>query len=479
MKKFFLIVIMVMSVFLQGCIDVKLDVGQSIVPPKNKIIPIRGTWKVEKYKIANEKVEKAQINEWIGKSAIFHGDYAIFADEISEEPEYKIKSVDAKEYFLYTHKVSDKDLKIKNKKIEIISITSKEKHFYDFIKIDEYTLIVYIDHVFYYLEKISDTTNQVLIDNKNKMNQNGKDLQTKEPDILRSGVLIGLRTDVVDNTKENEIYRTLWIATKNRKKYPVLEMVNLIVPRKSGFWMIGENRELHDHKVKDQLFAIPIEKNEKPSYEEQEKVNKDIYRKIKFVGNDYVALEYQNKMKNFQVLLIDHIQGSEGIKLSDVVGKHGKEIYLQSAQGYLNATRKQKELYEINEENFSLVRRNGHWILKGKINVGEYEPLEFNINMFPPYKMVHYDELHVSWNEIKGRVPEAIDAYTSPNKDFAAIVTHEEIYIYLIENKKLALKPMEKIKLQEGEKVVMAEWATAGYVEKWENTLYQIGSPSE
>ncbi|WP_053956784.1 hypothetical protein [Inediibacterium massiliense] len=471
MKKTFLILMMIMSIFLQGCIDVKLDVGQSIVPPKNKRIPVGGTWKVEKYKIVDEKVQQAQVNEWIGKTAIFHEHYAVFADEISEAPEYKMKNVDAKEYFLYTHKISEKELNVQNKRIEIISISSKEKHFYDFIKIDEHRLIVYIDHVFYYLEKVSDTTNQIFVKDKNKINRDNIDLQTKEPDILSSGVLIGLRKDVLDPTKENEVYRTLWIAAQNRKMHSILEMPHLIVPRKSGFWMIGENRKFYDDKVRDQLFSIPLEKTEEPPYDEEEDINQDIYRKIKFVGNDYVALEYQNDTKKFQVLLIDHIQGSKGIKLSDVVGEHGKEVYTQSAQSYLNFSWKPKEHYEMNEENFSLARRNGHWILKGKINTKKDESLEFNINMFPPYKMVHYDELHVSWNEIKGRVPEAIDAYTSPNKDFAVIITNEEIYVYMIENKTLALKPTEKIKLQEGEKVVMAEWATASYVEKWENTF--------
>ena len=85
-------------------------------------------------------------------------------------------------------------------------------------------------------------------------------------------------------------------------------------------------------------------------------------------------------------------------------------------------------------------------------------------------KIVNYDELSVSWSSIKANIPEAIDAFTAPNNDMALIVTKNQIYVYAIVNSKLGDKPIKKISIEEGETVVMAEWATADFVSKWEKS---------
>lgn len=111
------------------------------------------------------------------------------------------------------------------------------------------------------------------------------------------------------------------------------------------------------------------------------------------------------------------------------------------------------------------------WIFKGRVNYIEnssYLYRDFNINILPTKELISFDELLVPWKEIKSKVPEALDAFTSPNEDIAVILTYGYILIYRIDNGTLSDEPIERIKLNSGEKVVMAEWALGKYSLLWE-----------
>ncbi|QXM06177.1 hypothetical protein [Crassaminicella indica] len=483
MKKrmIFWIPLLICIIFLQGCMDIKLDIGESIQAPKNQRIPIKGTWKIEKYKIKKYSKDKEQINYLVGKVVVFSKESVVFGDEICEKPEYKVKNVDAKDYFLYTHKAVAKDLGIQSEKIEVISITSKNQYFYDFIRINDHQLIVCVEDVFYYLSKISDATNQDQIDKY--LQEKDATKEEKELKFLSSGVLIGLASS--KNTNEGDFYRTLWIAAENRNLYPIVEIKDLFLPRKSGFWIVGKNRFMKRGYIKDEIFAYPLESNIKKETlesideqegDEKENIKENMIREIVFVGNDYIATAYGKNIKNLsglQMLLVDNVKKS--IKISELAGDEGKDAFFYSAQGCLSKLSKSEvsKLYKPMEEDFTLSRRNGHWIMKGRLYYkGKKEKfLSFNINMIPPKKIVHYDNLYISWNEVKEREPKALDIFTSPNKDIAIVITKEAIYVYSIKNNKLSNKYIKKVELKEDERVVMAEWATGSYVKRWNNTV--------
>ncbi|OGO81877.1 MAG: hypothetical protein A2Y21_09755 [Clostridiales bacterium GWC2_40_7] len=133
-----------------------------------------------------------------------------------------------------------------------------------------------------------------------------------------------------------------------------------------------------------------------------------------------------------------------------------------------------KIIEEDQEQNFALFRKTGHWFFKGRVSLEPGEPMDFvdfNINHIPPADMVAYDILHIPWTNIKDRVPLAIDAYTSPNRDLAIILTRNTVLLYAMENGERAQEPLNKLDIPEGSMVIMAEWATADYVEYWEKSF--------
>ena len=94
---------------------------------------------------------------------------------------------------------------------------------------------------------------------------------------------------------------------------------------------------------------------------------------------------------------------------------------------------------------------------------------ESDTNVIPSSKLLMYDSLSVPWSSIKDKVPDAVDAFTSPNKDIAVIVCNSKIEIYSILNGKLSDKPItNNISIDTGASVVMAEWGENQYTDTWE-----------
>lgn len=216
-------------------------------------------------------------------------------------------------------------------------------------------------------------------------------------------------------------------------------------------------------------------------------------RIINYVGNDYVAVENVADGKWFrsgqtwidnqlQVLPVDKVSVPEGVKLSDLLGNNGLTA-LGSARAQALRTLSNEGITAFDEDkferNFGLNRKNGHWYLRGRIDYQNGDKpgyMDFNVNLIPPAKLIFYDTLCLNWQDIKDRVPDAVDAYTSPNRDIALIITKTKLDVYAINGGLLDSEPLAKIGLKDGESVIMAEWATGAYVDNWEKAFLANGA---
>ena len=73
--------------------------------------------------------------------------------------------------------------------------------------------------------------------------------------------------------------------------------------------------------------------------------------------------------------------------------------------------------------------------------------MDYDINLIPPARLVFYDMLSIPWTVIKDKVPGASDAFTSPNGDYAIVVTGSWVLVYTIEADVLSRVPVQKINL--------------------------------
>lgn len=512
MKKITLVCMIIVGVIiLTSCNFNSIESAEKIAAPANNLPPVSGKWVIDGFKSDTVSgISNEQAKGLVGKESLFHEKVVVLGDDFCLEPSYKIKNVDTKDYLLYQYKVDPEYLGITNDKIQIITIASNDQFFHEFIKENDDEMIVNIDGVFYYMKKVSDNVNEDDINKYLKKEQFAVvSAAIENTETLRSGILLGLRYYEEDKSGDTEgqwKYRTVWVCSRNKYVDKLYETEDLFVPRKNGFWKVGVNREVTDEKVNDVIYARPYTqlvttaKNSQANIDNKSTAEDGVKttdeapqenmgnseKTILYVGNNYMSTEVTElspkEKKVLKVLPIDGIDSAKPIKISDVVGDSGKSALKEGASRYFSNDLKNRSNYiSINpdEENFGLFRRNGHWVMKGRVNFDDGEKnaySDFDIKVVPPKAIVNYDEFPIPWSAIKLRVPEAVDAYFSPNNDIVIIITNNNILVYTLGNGELSKTPIGKTSLKNGEKVVMSEWATGKYIYIWEEEFLKNGA---
>lgn len=503
MKKILsLFILLIVLINFTACNDVDLSTTSRVAPPKIAI-PVQGIWKVESYAFsAMSKMIEEEAKEWIGKKASFDEHKIVLPDDNCEKPEFKIKSVDTKTYLYSNYKSSMENLNINQSEIKIITITSNKNYFRDIIKIDERRIIIIKNGVFFFLSK-QPYENKISIDDI----ENGKKLAYSKLEPYtrgnQSGLLLGLKYYKTVDYKlpyinENKtilepVYRTLWI-NYDGKVETISELPFLFVPRRTGFWKLQVSREITNNYGMDFLLAAPIGKEMKSVDIKVRNTDSYDLKSINFVGNDYVCYErdiesgaigykQSNASHSLEVVPLDTIYTGSEVPLvaSKVLGEKGIEGLNSGAKSYLRTIKElDKDLLNDTPSptNFGVFRKNGKWLLRGRLNysspVVKNEYVDFNVPIEAPENLVNYDSLFPSWEVIKQKVPSALDAYTSPNKDIVVVLTNSKLLVYAIKNNILGEAPLKELQLKNSEVSVMAQWATDDYVEIWSEEVKKL-----
>ncbi|MBW9157436.1 hypothetical protein [Clostridium tagluense] len=499
MKKILsLFILVLVLISFTGCNDVDLSTTSRVIPPK-VAIPVHGIWKVESYAFsAMSKMGEEGAKAWIGKKAYFNEQKIVLPDDNCEKPEFKIKSVDTNTYLYNNYKSSMKSMNINQSEMKIITITSNKNYFRDIIKIDDSRIIIIKDGVFFFLSKQS---------NENKISvediENGKKLSYRKLEPYtkgnQSGLLLGLKyyknvdykLPYVNENKTilEPVYRTLWISYDGSVE-PISELPFLFVPRRTGFWKLQVSREITDNYGVDSLLAAPVGKEIKKTGIKVRNADFYDFKSINFVGNDYVCYERDiesdkqlNASHLLEVVPLDTIYtGSEvPIVASKVLGEKGIEGLNSGAKSYLRTIlKKDKDIVTDTPlpTSFGIFRKNGKWLLRGRLNFSEptvkNEYADFNVPIEAPENLVNYDSLFPSWEVIKQKVPNALDAYTSPNKDIVVVLTNSKLAVYAIKDNILGAVPLKELQLKNSEVSVMAQWATDDYVKIWSEDVKKV-----
>ncbi|WDC83222.1 hypothetical protein PL321_10500 [Caloramator sp. mosi_1] len=89
-----------------------------------------------------------------------------------------------------------------------------------------------------------------------------------------------------------------------------------------------------------------------------------------------------------------------------------------------------------------------------------------------------YDKLCISFKDIKEKIPQAIDAYSSPNRDIVVVVLPKTIEFYKIKNQRLSEK-IGEIKTGKNDKIIMLEWAEGSFSQVWRENFIKNNSAEE
>ena len=476
MKKITLFIIIIFLFCFSGCSDLS-DSTQKVVPPKNNQIPVSGKWIVENVNSQDKNTTEKIKNEWIGKTVQISDDFISFGNYILKNPEYIIRNVDKEKYLLYNYESIPKDLKINKSQINVITAASSDKFFCDIIKLNDNELVLEVYDYDFYLKKVSDKTDDINSNSKSLQDIGSIDFENESKDkVTRSGLFLGLKS----SSQGEYSYRTLWIASRNKTIRPILETSGIFFPRRNGFYKISVNNE----KINGVTYNIISANNvlSAPDNTNLDTVNglSTEQSVINYIGNDFICLETDTSntlVKNINIVPVDSLPAIKPVNIADLSGSDGTaavSISMKKLMDSLNIKSNDVLNKKSAGDSIGVYRKMGHWFYKGRlfyIKDAKITYSDYDINIVPPQKLIFYDELSIPWTEIKDKIPDAEDAYVSPNRDIAVILTNNKIYVYSINKGKLSNNPLKKIDLKKGETAVMAEWATGEYADNWEKTF--------
>lgn len=139
-----------------------------------------------------------------------------------------------------------------------------------------------------------------------------------------------------------------------------------------------------------------------------------------------------------------------------------------------------KEGTALDMTSLSLTRKNGKWVIlipvfstyyhsgngSSYFTPKEYIPYECSL----PKEITSYDTLCMDWKTVKGKIPAATDAMSSPKSDLLVVFTDKEMLVFAGPVFNFA-KPNLRVPMNKHEKVISNQWTTGKYVQKWNDIL--------
>lgn len=304
---------------------------------------------------------------------------------------------------------------------------------------------------------------------------------------LSSAVLIGFRAD--EQSEGAHSYRTVLAAPIEGKLQAAAEGTGILVPYKQEFWKIEPMVKTTETGSYSYLTIHPAKQSLKAAvFKEDSKAKITYSEKLLYAGNKYVAVEDQEAVENgnftirYNRLWVREFKQMNGGKRTLV--SEGKDdaqhmtigdVLGADAEQWLDRERNSgKQLADkegLSGDNWSIVRQNGKWvaqIAEANEGIGQ-DGLAYSMRNVPfevPDSVVSFDHLCCTLEEVQTIQPAAVDAYSSPKSDMIAVVTDRQIIFYPYSNR-IIDKPLLTVNRADNEHIVMMQWATDKYIQKW------------
>ncbi|MCF0148080.1 MAG: hypothetical protein HUJ77_06735 [Clostridium sp.] len=474
-KKILSLIIILIFTFNIGCSKVNGKDTQSIKAPDNENLTIKGTWKIKDINIVDDEIENKDeiLSQKDSLISISSSKISIF-NKAYQFPNFKLKVVNGSYVLSYELNLMLKDIIEPSDKVDIISLIDSNNLIGEFIITNNDNGYLFYSGLLLKLVR-EDINPRHIEDSINKIEAEVID----EDYNSNVGVMLALKT----SSKESEngvfhdsSYRTLWISFKDNKIEPILEKSNIIFPRLNGIWTI-EKKEINEEGIYNEYFiAKPIDGREDMKIGSGTSVS--LYKDVNFISNDYISIErFEEDEFNYlapiyRTIPIDNINSYQGLSINEIYSTEVKEKYERDFNDAFNSLSLEKQNSLINKvdyTNFTIKRIEGKWALVGRIISKDpnEKGVDFKLSINPNKKILNYDTLLIPWKDLKGRFPFIEDAYTSPTGRIAIIIFNNKLFVYELEEGSIKGNSLISIDLNEGERVIMSEWATGSYVDTW------------
>ncbi|WP_040949157.1 hypothetical protein [Gorillibacterium massiliense] len=285
----------------------------------------------------------------------------------------------------------------------------------------------------------------------------------KTPDI-RSVLMLGLRSDAKSSSPA---YRTLVIAEQEGKMKTVAEGGGILMPYGQQFWRITSNENalgtgaaLQARRIDADSASVSASAVNAVSAANTVVEPTVVSQALLFAGNRYLTLEEKDQSANqgsqIHTRTVDlkayaaSTTGATGFHLDEVAGITGTSALAD----------------------WMLFRKEGRWqVAEESSGGGIFSPSGKEFSLIPailPESLTAYDSLNLTWEQVLKLEPDAKDAVSSPDKDMLAVLTTDKVVIYTFPSEKdNTAKKLLTVDKSNLESLVMSEWATEKYADKW------------
>ncbi len=272
-------------------------------------------------------------------------------------------------------------------------------------------------------------------------------------------------------------YRTLFINFKEQEN-PILETKELYFLKDGQIWNAGVVRCLYEKKwLEDLIYVAPMTQEpflQKADYNRMRVSNGTDTTIINYLSKNLMSVSFATEgvdpglMHNWAyaklaVLPTENMQNlyEYNVLISEVLGEEGKKIMLEeSNKAYLRSKNNDRLMQYSDEANWGMIHRNGEVSLIGRLDYNS----EVGKGYFEDYTipleattLLENTKLAPSWEAVKQKVGNAVDAVSSPDKKALVVITNTELLIFKIVDE-TTWKEVLRYPLKPGEQIVMCEW---------------------
>lgn len=301
-----------------------------------------------------------------------------------------------------------------------------------------------------------------------------------------SGLLLGLQQSVrtpnqpQSYSPEDEYrYFTVWIYPSGQT-YKYARGPEVLVPRDDGFWQVGVDRYTLGDWVEDVPYAHPVGAPAKTKPQEPAATNGHTSKQITYVGPKGMSLLTHShgysegaahpwNNWNFETVDLDNLDRS--LNIQSVLGQAGERAQQSGLRDYLafNSQRKKALESSVRTNGWGVVRDSASWSLLGfvghssEVYRGSYALFKLPTSL--PKEISAHDTLSLPWEEVKRKIPGALDAFQGPEGSPLVIVTLQYLHVFEGPGEP---RPTLTVDLGAPTEAVMAEWAVGSpNVRRW------------
>lgn len=474
-KKFLIILSLVIMLFF-GCKS-KVSNDES-----DNVFKFIGTWKIDSVEQLGEKDDEEDNNSLIGDEIKLSSNKINIADNYESNIHYKLKVVQGDYILSYESNLTMNTFMNGRETVDLISIIDQNQIIGEFFLNSDTEMIFLYKSILLKLSKVNESAN---FDDVESNASIGSETDEEEFDV-KEGVMLGIKTPSKKNSDgvySNDEYRTLWISHDNWEIGSIYEKPSIIFPRINGIWKLEVNQKSMNGFEYDEFQVGKY--NEKIENHAIENIilDKSEYKTIKFVGNDYIAIEkyegdsFEGNYPIYQIIPINNINIKDGLQVDEIFIGSEKEKYLEEFQNEINSLSKEQidklNLSFIDYNNLAIERSVGRWRFVANLlpkDMNE-EGESFNLSILPDSRFINYNSLYISWKALKQQLGFFKDAFISPLCKIALVQFDSYIAVYKIENGSLITEPLVTVPIGEDDEIIMAEWCSGSYVEQWEKAF--------